>query len=140
MTLQISTGTGFAGGEAGGYDMELYFGSLKGLNTDIKPHNLVTFNIPDLGVKFKAPFPAEDMALDYASLLTLLEFVEINPQLFTNRALELYSNNSELVDQIENKQVNRTELIPFLKKALHYRSKLNYSLNWTPGTNGEQQL
>lgn len=114
--------------------MEIYFGSLKGLNDDIKPHNLVTFAIPDLGVKFKAPFPAEDLALDYASLLTLLEFIEINPQLFTDRALELYSQNSKLVEQVKNRQVDRTELIPFLKKALAYRSKLNYSLNWIPGS------
>jgi hypothetical protein len=112
--------------------MELYFGSLKGLNSDTKSRNLVTFAIPDLGVKFKAPFPASNIALDYASLLTLLEFIEINPKLFGNRTLELYSNNSELVDQVNKSRVNQLELMPFLKRALQFRAKLKYSLNWIP--------
>lgn len=114
--------------------MELYFGSLKGLNADIPSQNLVTFAIPDLGVKFKAPFAAEDMALDYASLLTLLEFIEINPQLFSNRALELYSHNSELVDQIKSCRVDEKGLAPYLQRALQYRAKLKYSINWIPNS------
>jgi hypothetical protein len=125
---------GFAGVEGGGIDMELYFGSMKGSNADIKSKNLVTFTIPDLGVKFKAPFPAEDLALDYASLLTLLEFIEINPQLFTNRALELYSHNSDLVDQIKSCQVDEKGLVPYLQRALQYRAKLKFSINWIPNS------
>lgn len=116
----------------GEFDMELYFGSSEGLNTDLKPHNLVTFSIPDIGVKFKAPFPAQDLALDYASLLTLLEFVETNPQLFGNRALELYSSSSELVEQINSCKVDQKELIPFLQRALQFRSKMKYSINCIP--------
>jgi hypothetical protein len=112
--------------------MELYFGSLKGINSAAQPYNLLTFAIPDLGVKFKAPFQAENLALEYASLLALLEFIEINPQLFTDRALELYSHSSELVQQVNNKQVNQLALVPYLKRALHYRAKLNYTINWIP--------
>jgi hypothetical protein len=119
--------------------MELYFGSLQGLNNNREYPNLVTFVIPDIGVKFKAPYPAENMTLEYASLLTLLEFVEVNPQLFTNRALELFSHNAELVDQIKKNKVDNRELVPLLQKALEYRSKLNYSINWIPGANGGQQ-
>lgn len=121
-----------AQGGQGGFDMELYFGSLKGLDEQVKPHNLVTFAIPDIGVKFKAPVPADDLALEYASLLTLLEFVEINPQLFADRALELYSNNSELVKQVNNCRVDQKELIPLLQRALQYRSRLKYSISWIP--------
>ena len=110
--------------------MELYFGSLKMSESDLQAQSLVTFAIPDIGVKFKAPYRAEETILDYASLLTLLEFVEINPQLFSNRALELYCNNLDLVDQVNNCRVDRDELIPYLKKAIAYRSRLKYSINW----------
>jgi len=110
--------------------MELFFGSLKGLNHDIEPHNIVTFAIPDIGVRYKAPFPADKMALEYASLLTLLEFIEINPKLFGNRALELYSNNANLVKQVNECKIEEEALAPLLRKALEYKARLNFSLNW----------
>jgi hypothetical protein len=116
----------------GDYYMELYFGSMEGMNDDARQHNLVTFNIPDLGVNFKAPFPADSMTLEYAALLTLLEFIDINPQLFSNRALELFSDNSELVSQVNNCRVSEKDLIPLLQKALQYRSKLKFSINLSP--------
>jgi len=70
------------------------------------------------------------MTLDYASLLTLLEFIEINPKLFVNRSLELFSANAELVDQVNRRQVDLPGLAPYLRKALEYRERLKYSINW----------
>lgn len=112
--------------------MELYFGYLKRPVTQSSIDTLVTFSIPDIGVKFKAPYKAEGMAVEYASLLTLLEFVEVNPQLFSNRALEIFSNNFDLVNQVKSCRVNKKELVPYLQKALEYREKLKYSINWVP--------
>lgn len=116
----------------GGIRMDLYFGSHKIIDPRLRARYLVSFSIPDIGVRFKAPFPAQDTALDYASLLALLEFVEINPQLFSNRALELYCHNFELVSQINRRFVEDENLAPFLQKALDYRARLRYSLNWVP--------
>ena len=110
--------------------MELYFGSFSAAAKSSAAGNLVTFTIPDIGVRFKAPFAAEDLALDYASLLTLLEFIEVNPHLFTNRALELYCHNLELVEQVNNRKISDADLVPCLEKALEYRNKLKYSINW----------
>lgn len=110
--------------------MELYFGSLKPSSASTSSRSLVTFAIPDIGVKFKAPYAADNMALEYASLLTLLEFIEINPRLFVNRSLELFSTSAELVDQINRRQVNTPDLAPYLHKALEYRSRLKFSINW----------
>jgi hypothetical protein len=120
--------------------MELYFGSLQGMNDGQPKKNLVAFAIPDIGVKFKAPYPAENITLEYASLLTLLEFIEINPQLFTNRALELYSQSAELVDQIEKRKVNQSELAPLLQKALEYQARFNFSIRWSPRSDGKHQI
>jgi len=112
--------------------MELYFASLDNSDKNATGKNLISFSIPDIGLNFKAPFAAEEMALDYASLLTLLEFVDVNPQLFSNRALEVYCHNFDLVEQVEKKVVMDASLVPFLQKALAYRKKLNFSLNWVP--------
>ncbi len=110
--------------------MELYFGSLQPSGSPATPRPLVTFAIPDIGVKFKAPYAAENMILEYASLLTLLEFIEINPRLFLNRSLELYSASAELVDQVNRRQVNTPALAPYLRKTLEYRARLKFSINW----------
>lgn len=110
--------------------MELYFGSLHPSGSPTVPRSLVTFAIPDIGVKFKAPYAAENMILEYASLLTLLEFIEINPKLFVNRSLELYSASAELVDQVNRRQVDTPALAPYLRKALEYRARLKFSINW----------
>lgn len=110
--------------------MELYFASLKSIDVQMPPRNLVTFAIPDIGVRFKAPCLADDMTLEYASLLTLLEFIEINPRLFANRALELYCNSADLVNQVNACRVDTPDLAPYLQKALEYQARLKYSINW----------
>ncbi len=112
--------------------MELYFGSLRTADHDLASRNMVIFAIPDIGVQFKAPFSAEDLALEYAALLTLLEFIDVNPQIFANRALELFCHNFDLVRQINDNTVEDVNLAPFLKRALEYRKKLKYSINWIP--------
>lgn len=112
--------------------MEVYFGSMKLPQSDIRPDNLVTFCIPDIGVKFKAPYNADDDIIDYASLLTLLEFIEVNPQLFNNRSLELFCNNFDLVNQINDRQPAAQYIAPLIEKAQKYRNRMNYSLNWVP--------
>ncbi len=108
--------------------MELYFGSLA--RPGDKNDNIVAFTIPDIGVKFKAPFRVPEQAIDYVSLLTLLEFVEINPQLFANRSLELYCNNFDLVEQVSTRTIKDSTVLPYIEKALEYRTKLRYSINW----------
>lgn len=110
--------------------MELYFGSLRPSGPPANSRSLVTFAIPDIGVKFKAPYSADELALEYASLLTLLEFIEINPKLFVNRSLELFSASAELVDQVNRRQVDSPDLVPYLRKALEYRTRLKFSINW----------
>lgn len=114
--------------------MELFFGSMGSSNSEVQNRNMVIFTIPDIGVKFKAPYSAQDLALDYVALLTLLEFVDLNPQLFANRALELFCHNFDLVHQVNNSLVTDSNLVPFLERALSYRKKLNYSINWIPET------
>ena len=69
--------------------MECFFHSFIRENKSESNHNaIISFTIPDIGVVFRAAFRGGDKEVEYAALLALLEFVETNPQLFKNRALE----------------------------------------------------
>lgn len=117
--------------------MECFFGSYEpdGNNPKIRK-TLVCFSIPDAGIAFKAPFSAEEeLHSEYASLLTLLEFIELNQKLFHGSQLQIFGNSLELVDQVNKKRACRYEFSELLRKALEYKKKYNYSLGWIPKSN-----
>ncbi|HDL03512.1 MAG: hypothetical protein DRP46_04110 [Candidatus Zixiibacteriota bacterium] len=113
--------------------MECFFGSYErdGLGVDSKKM-LVCFSIPKAGIAFKAPFDGEKMHTEYASLLTLLEFIELNQKLFKGKDLKIFGDNMELVKQINITRTCRYEFSELLKKALDYKQKYNFSLGWIP--------
>lgn len=116
--------------------MELYFGSIKpsGKKTEADKM-LVCFAIPDVGISFKAPFSGGQLHTEYASLLTLLEFVELNQKLFVGKDLKIYGDNLEMIDQINERCDCRYEFTELLKKALDYKNKYDYKLGWVPKDN-----
>ena len=68
-----------------------------------------------------------------------LEFVEINPQLFKNKTLELYSDSFTLVNQVNNKMYCSKDLEPFRNMALLMKKKIPYSLNLIPESDNPAQ-
>ncbi len=113
--------------------MECYFGSFQSAK-DNGHHGkmLVCFTIPSAGITFKAPFSGEELHTEYASLLTLLEFVELNQKIFEGKDLKIYGDSLELVNQVNLRSVCRYEFSDLLKKTLDYRDKYNFSLGWIP--------
>jgi len=117
--------------------MECYFGSCErnGRCHDAKKM-LVCFSIPAAGIVFKAPFSGEEeLHSEYASLLTLLEFIEMNYKLFTGEELKIFGDNLELISQINENHPCRYEFSELLKKTLEYKKKYNFTLGWVPKTN-----
>ncbi len=118
--------------------MECFFGSYERngkAEIDEKNH-LVCFSIPSAGISFKAPFEAnEELHTEYASLLTLLEFVELNQKLFKGKRLKIFGNNLELIKQINEDHTCRYEYSELLKKALDYKEKFKFDLGWVPEEN-----
>lgn len=116
--------------------MDCFFGAYqKRLDASTTQKMLVCFSIPAAGISFKAPFAGEELHTEYASLLTLLEFIELNRQLFEGRELRIYGDNLELVNQINLQSVCRYEFTELLKKALEYREKYKFCLGWVPKKN-----
>ncbi len=115
--------------------MECFFTSKIRESADDTKHNaLISFTVPDLGIVFRAAFRGTPKEVEYAALLALLEFVEINPQLFKNKTLEIYSDSFTLVNQVNNKMYCSKDLEPFRNMALLMQKKIPYILNLIPNS------
>ena len=95
---------------------------------------VVSFEIPTLGIGFKAPFEGDPEHTDFASLLALLEFVDLNRKLFSDKSLQIFGGNLRLVEDVNSGECSRREFAPFMEKALSYREKFGFSLDWTPSS------
>jgi hypothetical protein len=116
--------------------MELYFGSFHRSSPDLAAKKmLVCFSIPEAGISFKAPFAGEELHTEYASLLTLLEFVELNQKMFAGKDLKIYGNSLDVINQVNLKAVCQFEFSDLLKKTLEYKEKYNFNLGWVPKSN-----
>ena len=91
---------------------------------------VVSFSIPDLDITFRAKFKGNARECQYASLLALLEFVDLNPHLFKTRTLEFYSDSEMVVRYVNNSQLDMpSDLEPYRSMALTYRRKYPYLLS-----------
>ncbi len=114
--------------------MECYFGTfeLPGDHPDGKSV-VVSFYIPDVGIRFKAPFAGVNQNhSDLASLLALLEFIDSNQKYFSNHAFQIYGNNLSVVNQVNGREKSPEELAHLMQRAYNYRQKYRFSLQWVP--------
>ena len=112
--------------------MECYFGSLNLPDENqLNKSAVVLFAIPDLGIKFKAPFDGVNPDHnDYASLLALLEFIDSNQKFFSNNTYQIYGNNLKIINQVNEKETPPVEFTNLLEKTKNYREKYRFSLDW----------
>jgi ribonuclease HI len=113
--------------------MECYFTTRDlGKRQDGQHNAVLSFSVPDVGIVFRTQFSGSPSECEYAALLTLLEFVELNPQIFRDRTVEIYGDSFTVVNQINEKMFCGKELEPFRNLALLFRQKFSYSLSWIP--------
>ncbi|MFH1685915.1 MAG: hypothetical protein ABIE70_00145 [bacterium] len=115
--------------------MDCYFGSF-----DLPEDNaldksaVVAFHIPTAGIRFKAPFAAADtFHSNLASLLALLEFIDSNQKYFSNHTYQIYGNDLQVVNAVNRRQEVSPIFLPLLQKAVEYRQKYRFSLEWVAG-------
>ena len=95
-------------------------------------NGLVSFTIPDIGIAFRAQFNGSHEECEYASLLALLEFVELNPHLFKNKRIEIFGNDFRVINNINRGTQPSREMDPYLNMAVGYKLKIPFTLNWIP--------
>ena len=119
--------------------MRGYFYAEKPGSPDKPGRGIVSFHLPELNITFRARYKGTAIACQYAALLALLEFVEINPKLFKGKSLELYGDSFAVVNQINDRMFCQKDLLPLRNMALTYKRKLPFSLKWGPQTQNPAQ-
>lgn len=101
------------------------------VNGDTK-NGIVSFSIPDIGLSFKAAVKGNEFECQYAGLLALLEFIDLNPHLFKNQRIDILGDSFIVIHQVNLKLVCSKDLEPFRNLALGYKKKFDYNLAWVP--------
>jgi hypothetical protein len=109
-----------------------FYGTTRNESNQNGHNGVVSFSVPDLGIVFRAQFSGTPVECEYASLLALLEFVELNPHLFQSRTVEIFGDSVVVVSQVNLQMVCNRDLEPYRNMALGYKKKIPYSLNWIP--------
>lgn len=109
-----------------------FYGMTRDKNSQDDHSGVVSFTIPDLGIIFRAQFKGAPVECEYASLLALLEFIEINPHLFQNKTVEIFGDSFIVVNQVNLQMVCNKDLETYRNMALVYKKKIPYCLNWIP--------
>jgi len=95
-------------------------------------NGFVSFVVPELGIKFRGQYSGDFQQTEYASLLALLEFIELNNHLFKDKRLEILGNNFQVINQVNSDIIPSSELAPFCELARDYKKKFPFVLNWIP--------
>ncbi len=103
-------------------------------NSDGNPlfNGFVSFVIPELGINFRGQYKGEHEECEYASLLALLEFIELNNHLFKDKRIEILGNNYSVVSQVNSIEEPSEDLEPFCSLAQSYKKKFPFVLDWIP--------
>jgi hypothetical protein len=79
---------------------------------------------------FKAQIRGNQPEVEYASLIALLEFIELNPGLFGNKKINIFGDSPTVVHQVNFNLDCTKELEPYRNLALQYRRKFSFTLGW----------
>jgi len=94
---------------------------------------VVAFQIPQVGIHFKAPFAGADRThTELASLLALLEFIDSNQKYFSDHTYQIYGNNLQVVNYLNKREETPEIFSHLLERALDYRDKYRFSIEWIP--------
>ncbi len=112
--------------------MDCFFGSFQlPIKNDLQKSAVVIFHIPDLGIRFKAPFDGVDENHnDFAALLALLEFIDSNQKYVKSSAYQIFGDNRKLINQLNQMEPLPGQFIALFEKTSEYKRKYRFSLAW----------
>lgn len=93
---------------------------------------LISFAIPDLGVLFRSACKGDLYQCQYVSLLSLLKFIELNPEVFSRDQLHLFGDCPLVIQQISGQAHTPKTLESYRDLTRLYNRKLKFSLRWIP--------
>lgn len=114
--------------------MDCFFGSFElPIRNELQKSAVVIFHIPELGIRFKAPFDGVDGDHnDFAALLALLEFIDSNQKYFKNNAYQIFGDNRKLINQLNQIEPLPSKFLSLFEKTRGYKKKYQISLSYIP--------
>jgi hypothetical protein len=97
-----------------------------------QPVGLAGFAIPDLGIVFRSRWAGTLYQCQYAGLLSLLRFIEMNKESLAQFEFEILSDSTLVINQIAHRLLLTSELAPYYRAAIDYKNKVNYRVSWVP--------
>lgn len=112
--------------------MKCYFHGSGSKDGSPRRVGLISFAIPDLGVLFRSAWRGEVQECWYVSLLSLLKFIELNPEVFSKQELQFFGDCPLLVQQVNGQAHTPKSLEPYRDLIRLYIRRLKFSLRWIP--------
>jgi hypothetical protein len=112
--------------------MKCYFHGSGSKDSSAQKSGLVSFAIPDVGVLFRSTWRGNLYQCQYVSLLFLLKFIEVNPDVFSQVELQLYGDCPLIIQQINDQVYTPKSLEAYRDLSRLYVKKLHFSLRWIP--------
>ncbi len=112
--------------------MDCFFGSFElPIRNEIQKSAVVIFHIPELGIRFKAPFDGVDGDHnDFAALLALLEFIDSNQKYLKSNTYQIFGDNRKLINQLNQIEPIPSKFAGLYEKTSDYKRKYRFSLAW----------
>lgn len=110
--------------------MDCFFGSFPlPKSNNLQKSAVVIFHIPELGIRFKAPFDGVDENHnDFAALLALLEFIDSNQKYLKSNAYQIFGDNRKLINQLNQLEPLPSQYSGLFEKTSGYKKKYRFSL------------
>jgi hypothetical protein len=109
-----------------------FFGTSFNEHENGKPVGLAGYAVPDLGIIFRSRYQGSIHECQYAGLLALLKFIDLNKKSFKGVEFEILSDSALLVYQISHCKFISRELAPYYDTAIDYKRKVSYRVSWVP--------
>jgi hypothetical protein len=90
------------------------------------------FAIPDWGLQFRGAQEGTAATCEATALLALLRFAEDNPKIFEGRSLDVYSDASQLIEQLNGRMPLDPVVIKVILAIRSLREKIRFELTWVP--------
>lgn len=90
------------------------------------------FVIPDWGLQFRAAHEGTAIVCELAALLALLRFVENNPKVFEGQRVEILTDASQLVEQLNGHAPLDPAQQSTMTQVRSIRERIRFELSWVP--------
>lgn len=90
------------------------------------------FAIPDWGLQFRAVQDGNASTCETAALVGLLRFIENNPKVFEGERIEVFTDASQLVEQLGGQAAIEPQLRSAYSQIRSIRERIRFDLSWVP--------